>query len=175
MIFGVTWGVLTALSRMYLGRHFLADVLGGAIIGILAIVITYFLTKPIDQDKSNDSPKALIGLGLVTVILMILTPLVDLLHKESIGRLLGVLATFFILYQLGFPQDKAPIWKRIGRILVTVVIYGIIDKLINPADLLGISKDSFGVVILIGTVSFLAFAGSILLSKRLNLYERIDR
>ncbi|MDH3252381.1 MAG: phosphatase PAP2 family protein, partial [Ignavibacteria bacterium] len=31
--------VLMALSRMYLGRHFLADVLGGTIIGVIAVAL----------------------------------------------------------------------------------------------------------------------------------------
>ena len=43
---------LTGLSRIYLGHHFLIDVLVGSLIGVLVALITYFLfEKYINKEK----------------------------------------------------------------------------------------------------------------------------
>ena len=40
---GLVWPLLIALSRMYLGRHFLADVLGGLVVGCLGVGVAALL------------------------------------------------------------------------------------------------------------------------------------
>jgi membrane-associated phospholipid phosphatase len=42
---GLPWPLLMALSRLYLGRHFLADVIGGMLVGCLAFAVTALLLR----------------------------------------------------------------------------------------------------------------------------------
>lgn len=167
-IFAIIWILLMALSRMYLGRHFLGDVLGGMVVGVSSVAIAHFLVKPFSDD--NHELKSLLRLGIFAMIFTMLTPFIQILDKESIGRLLSVVAVFLFLVQTGFPQDEAPVWKRAVRVLITIVLYVVIDKIIDPIDLLNIADDSFFLLLVSCVISFAAFAGSIMISKSMKLY-----
>ncbi len=41
----VVWAIIVAYSRVYLGVHYLGDVLGGAILGVFIAFVVYFLFK----------------------------------------------------------------------------------------------------------------------------------
>jgi len=41
----ITWAIITAYSRIYLGVHYPLDVLGGAVIGSLAALLCYWLIR----------------------------------------------------------------------------------------------------------------------------------
>jgi len=43
----IIWAIIVAYSRIYLGVHYLGDVLGGAILGIVIAFIVYYLFKKI--------------------------------------------------------------------------------------------------------------------------------
>ena len=45
----VAWATLVAYSRIYLGVHYLGDVLGGAILGTVIAFIVYFIFKKISN------------------------------------------------------------------------------------------------------------------------------
>ena len=51
LMFSVCWIILMALSRMYLGRHFIADVIRGMIVGGLAVLIAVFLFKSLEIES----------------------------------------------------------------------------------------------------------------------------
>lgn len=53
LVFSVFWIILMALSRMYLGRHFIADVLGGMLVGIFSVAVAAFLIRPLNTTDSN--------------------------------------------------------------------------------------------------------------------------
>ncbi len=43
--------VLMAFSRIYLGKHFIGDVFGGAVVGLISLgVFEYFLKSPLKND-----------------------------------------------------------------------------------------------------------------------------
>ena len=54
---GLVWPLLMALSRMYLGRHFLADVLGGLALGCVAVGISALLLRGLAR-LSRAAPSA---------------------------------------------------------------------------------------------------------------------
>ena len=49
---GIFFVVLTAISRMYLGQHYLSDILAGLALGAIGFVLTAFLYKKIVVKKS---------------------------------------------------------------------------------------------------------------------------
>jgi len=50
---GALFIVLTAISRMYLGQHYLSDLLGGALVSIIGFALTYFVYKKFDKKQNK--------------------------------------------------------------------------------------------------------------------------
>ncbi|MCE7997124.1 MAG: phosphatase PAP2 family protein [Roseivirga sp.] len=131
-VFSAIWVPLMALSRMYLGRHFLADVLGGVLVGVAGVVLAALLLRPlIRSDYKSLKPEALLPFACIAIPLALMAPWVPLLHNENAGRLLGLLAVMAYLVKVGFPSDAGKIWQRALRILVVAVLAFIIDRLVN--------------------------------------------
>ncbi len=86
LVFSVCWMLLMALSRMYLGRHFIADVLGGMAVGVFAVAVAAFLVRPLQEESVGESdPRALIRWAIFTTLLLIVAPFAELLDKEDVG------------------------------------------------------------------------------------------
>ena len=92
--FSIIWILLMALSRMYLGRHFIADVIGGIIVGIFSVTIAAYLAHPLlSKDESKRHISALFRWAIFTAILIALSPFIELIDKEDVGRVLGLIVT----------------------------------------------------------------------------------
>lgn len=67
------WAFILSYSRIYLGVHFVSDVLAGAIAGSTIGVLIYFLyrfsQKKIPQDNSSAQPYSTQQVKLITVVL----------------------------------------------------------------------------------------------------------
>jgi undecaprenyl-diphosphatase len=51
----IAWAVIVSYSRIYLGVHYPADIMGGAIIGIFSALLMYFLYKKYQAYANNTS------------------------------------------------------------------------------------------------------------------------
>jgi membrane-associated phospholipid phosphatase len=174
-LFALGWILLMALSRMYLGRHFIADILGGMGVGVFAVVVAAFLVRPLHNEDSKGTKGLVLLRWTVFVIpLVVLAPFVDLLDKEDIGRVLGLLVTYALLLRIGFPSDKAKVWKRSARVLLAVLLFIVIDRLVNPLiDSIGLEDNSLGMLAAVFLTTFIPFAAIVLIARRLKIYERI--
>lgn len=131
-VFSAIWVPLMALSRMYLGRHFLADVLGGVLVGVAGVALAAWLLRPlISSGYKSPKLKSLLPFACIAVPLAAIAPFVPLIHNENAGRLLGLLALFVYLVKTGFPSDTGKFWQRVLRVLVVAVLAFMIDRLIN--------------------------------------------
>ncbi len=173
LIFSIAWIILIALSRMYLGRHFIADVLGGMGVGIFTVALAAFLVRPLEKEDSQGSKfKALIRWAVFVIPLVLLAPFVELLDKENIGRMLGVFVAYAVLLRIGMPSDKAKIWKRVARVLLAFLLYALLLKFINPLiESSGIENSDLGIMTSVFLISFVPFIVIVLIAKRLKLYE----
>ena len=54
LVFAVCWILLMALSRMYLGRHFIADVLGGMGVGVFAVALSSYVVRPLLEKDASE-------------------------------------------------------------------------------------------------------------------------
>lgn len=118
------WPLVMGVSRMYLGRHFLADVIGGLAIGALAIVTTGLLLRWWDASAESPRRRRRIHLTVgVAVVLAGASVWLPWLDPENAGRLLGLLLGYAFLENAGFPRD-AGVWpKRAVRFLGAVFVY----------------------------------------------------
>jgi membrane-associated phospholipid phosphatase len=112
-------GILMGLSRMYLGVHFLEDVLVALLLGIGT---AYGLSILFDRYKDND--KALMNIYLITLALFL--PFVIFLNYEDLFKTYGLMVGFTVgMYieknYVKFTMDVTW-WKKGLRVLGGLVI-----------------------------------------------------
>jgi len=121
--------LLIPLSRIYLGVHFLADVLGGIILGAIILAAFYCLVLKPDKLKAFlAKDHYTIGLNGMTAILLvppfllmpILSPKVYILLAFMLGLGLG----FLLLAQKGLPNNEGTAVQILGRLVIGVLIFG---------------------------------------------------
>lgn len=105
-----------ACSRLYLGLHFLGDVLGGGCRGLLGASVAWWLwQRPLAHRL------ALPALALLAGIASCWLPLIDL---DTTGQLLGLALLAALLSRIGWPDDApAPFAMRLGRVALAFAIY----------------------------------------------------
>ena len=113
--------LLTAISRMYLGLHYLGDVVGGLIIGLLLSLGFNILFDELRLDNGVKlTPKHLV---------FFLTPVMLLLFYNIVpgfqgGTLIGLnLALLVIVKVWGEPELQASVGKRVANVLLFVILY----------------------------------------------------
>lgn len=128
--------ILVPFSRIYLGVHFLADVLGGIFLGGILLWLFYLIVlKPDRLNHFLQKNKHAIGLNMITLLLLI-TPLVFFLLLPPkvyilIAFMIGFGLGFLLLARNGLPADEAPISHRIGRTIIAVLIASVVAGLLK--------------------------------------------
>lgn len=124
--------VLMAVSRMYLGRHFLADVTAGFILGLLVSLFFYF--RFVRNADFNQPVKIKPGHGfrisdIVKYAYFFCFPFIFLLIPyaglEIAGNVIAFNAAYFIISIGGVPQFKGNLSKRLARLILAAGIFGI--------------------------------------------------
>ncbi len=113
------WPLLMAISRMYLGRHFLADVLAGWLIGVGVALLAWQLMPGLRGERRWQLP-VLLGLGVTLSWASLWTPLVPL---GEASRLLALALLVAWLQWRGWPADPQGVVQRVLRVLAVVVVY----------------------------------------------------
>ncbi len=130
-IIGIIIIFLMTISRMYLAKHFLADVIGGFIVGSIVVAFGYYgILKNDKIDKlilyenifTFKNVKRIIWLlyllGFPFVLLLIPS-----LNFRISAALLGINTGYIILSFKSIPSDMASIIKRIARIVLAIVVF----------------------------------------------------
>jgi membrane-associated phospholipid phosphatase len=160
---------LTALSRLYLGRHFIADVAGAAVLGGAVLgSLRRSAVKPSWYFRSPYWPPLL---ALLPLIALLAVPHID---PGSAGGLSGLYAARMLLEGRGAPVDRARPWRRAARVVVAVALYVAVAALIGLIlRTVAIEADPDWAEYLGTAVTvFAAFWGGVRLSNRLGLYGR---
>lgn len=120
----VVWVPLMALSRLYLGRHFLADVLGGFVFGLAATGLAIVLFRPLDERASATAGrKALAPIVVVAALLLAATPFVPVLDPLYVGAFLALVFSSARIVRVRTPLDGGPLPLRARRVLLAVVVF----------------------------------------------------
>lgn len=165
---------LVAISRMYLGRHFLADVLGGIVSGGIILLIAHLFIQRWKLQEKLPKVLRLIFMFAVPLALGLGAPEV---FGTGAGYLLGINAVSVVVQAKykGVPDDRAAWWKRgirallgIGIFFLAMLAFDGILELTNLEDT-ALVEDLIVKAINI----FIGVYGAVALSFKLGLYERI--
>ncbi len=144
--------VLMALSRMYLGRHFLIDVLGGAIFGLIIVFIVYYIYIKFNlNEKLFNKEFYLFKEKMKNFILFLYLLIIPLFliyfFPYEIGALLGINLSFYIILIKGLPDDQGTLFKRVLRVNIVFILFFLIFFMLKGLiKLCNINEDFFIIV-----------------------------
>ena len=94
-----TWIALMGLSRMYLGRHFPADVIGGFVVGVAGLAIGRLELPPAAAGMSTLTAGTRMALGVSLLVLVALASLFGVgLGAHDGGRFCGLLGAALLAH-----------------------------------------------------------------------------
>jgi hypothetical protein len=161
--------LLTAISRMYLGMHYLGDVVGGLMIGLLLSLGFNILFDELRLDTGIKLNAKHLVFFLAPVMLLLLYNIVP---GFQAGTLIGFnLALLVIIKIWGEPELMTSLGKRVTNVFLFVILYFAAYFLTKqlPLDKTGlVSIIAFTVVNIVVVFSFFY------IGKRLNLYRSIN-
>jgi len=173
---------LVALSRMYLGVHFLGDALGGALLGGLMLLLAWRLVgNPGSQERFFAAARLGAGAALprlVYVAVMFILPMLlfifSVIPAAFAGYFIGLNTAFTLILRQGPPNESASLPVRALRMLLGGLIFLFLNWVLG----LGIgwfhlSHAPWPVFISTGLGCFLTFRISLPLFVRLGLYKKI--
>lgn len=126
---GVAWVALMALSRLYLGRHFIADVLGGLALGALIVGLgmtvlrlSVLARSPIPREVARAALiNALVAAALLGTALVAGRP--DL---GDAGRLVGMAAAVLLLTWIGMVHLPPRPMARAGLVITAAISHALV-------------------------------------------------
>ena len=118
---------LMALSRMYLGRHFLGDVLAGGALGALVVLLGSRLFVGEGAPLPLLRPRASGWEGAALLAFLLVLPVLILFlgshgDAERAGRLLGLNLAYLLVTAKGLPEGGGTTARRAARVAVALVL-----------------------------------------------------
>jgi membrane-associated phospholipid phosphatase len=123
----IGWPILMGLSRMYLGRHFLGDALGGLVVGMLAAAGAILLLRWCGAIGESPRPRRIGVVAGVTAALAALALWWPVLPAENVGRLAGLVLALAVFNRAGFPADEDTWSRRAARFAAAALLYGAVS------------------------------------------------
>ena len=124
--------LFVAFSRMYLGRHFLGDLLGGAIVGLIFLtVFTLFLKSSLKDDffKRENFDLEFRCPNLILYFLLFAVPPVltalSLISADVAGFFLGTNVAYVLILRKGLPYDTGSAEQKVLRVFIALLLFGI--------------------------------------------------
>jgi membrane-associated phospholipid phosphatase len=123
----IAWVPLMALSRMYLGRHFFGDVLGGfgaavivTAIGLLGLNLARLGNPATPPDRARRIARRVL---LIAAALTASGIFLDVPDPLDASRLLGLTAGVMLILRSDRQFDAAPTGTRLARVAVTAILF----------------------------------------------------
>lgn len=122
------WVGLMALSRMYLGRHFLGDVLGGLAVGLLSATIGTMVLGRADAGGWLEPDERrwrwlLLPVGVLVAGLAMVSSRIE---PASAGLLVGLTLAWMHLRDRPVPADEARAGVRAARVLLGAAVCAVL-------------------------------------------------
>jgi membrane-associated phospholipid phosphatase len=130
--------VIVAFSRVYLGRHFIGDVLGGAIVGLILLVFfTHFLKSSQKDDffKKESFKFAFRLQNLLFYSFMFFIPILftalSLVSADVAGYYLGTNVAYLLIIRKGIPDDTGSTAQRASRVFIALLLLGVSSLILD--------------------------------------------
>lgn len=171
---------LVAFSRLYLGVHFLADILGGLLVGAAGLYVAaryfgdgggrFLAAARLRLACSLPSVLALLFLFLVPAALA----LAGLFSPYYAGLYIGMNAAFALASRSGLPAEGGSLSVRLARVALGGLLFWIVSLGMRQALglLPALAGSGWGRFLLAGVSAFLTLWGGLLACLRLGLYAR---
>lgn len=174
---------LIAFSRLYLGVHFLADVVGGVVLGGLVLFTAW---KLIGHDTGRERFFAAAQSHLHTAlpgilyyfflfVLPVLLALFSLFSPMFAGFFVGLNAAFTLAIRSGLPSDLGSLWVRLARVALAGLLFLGLRLALEQALALvpAAAGSAWGIFLTAGLGTFLAVWGGMKLLLVLGLYQKV--
>lgn len=130
LIIAIVLTTLVGISRIYLGVHFLGDVLIGWGIGVLTVIAFYYLEKPAREFLSRyEEEYLLIGLAIIALVMMVISGILPQPPNDNFGAIGGMAIGIAIGLALekrfvGFTMEpvNGQKWRLVLRVVIGIVI-----------------------------------------------------
>ncbi|MEM2142937.1 MAG: phosphatase PAP2 family protein [Candidatus Thorarchaeota archaeon] len=135
---------LIGLSRVYLGVHYVGDVISGWAIGLLTVILLVYLEKPLEETLSRYKTEHLYTILFIVglVMMVVATHVVPLPPSDNFGALGGLMMGVAVALPLekryvGFSTDvttpRRIVRAVVGLVIVFAVMFGL-AALISSTD-----------------------------------------
>jgi membrane-associated phospholipid phosphatase len=181
-VIAVAMIVFIPMSRMYLGLHFLADLFGGFILGMIFVLIFYFCVYRNDWIAQNLFKrrlplswhwKPILCLFYLIVLPFLLLPVPHINHTV-VAMFLGLNVGFVLVWIRGIPEDTGTFFQRLSRVLVVFVVFFVSDFMLTRMIMaLFSSETQLLAFIRVALTAVLFLWGSTEICVKLRLYKRV--
>jgi membrane-associated phospholipid phosphatase len=183
----VVFLVAIPFSRMYLGRHFLVDVLGGYLLGAVVLLFFYkdvyknpvlhrYLFEQLMALRVRLKDILVFTYLLGTPFLLMLVPLDSLeTEKNTVypAILLGMNLAFLLLWKRGLPKESGTFKQRSLRVILGVFVFMATRLLLKTLSGLAFEEEPHVILFFRQVLTFfITFGGGIELAIKLKLFER---
>jgi membrane-associated phospholipid phosphatase len=166
-LLAAVWIPLTGLSRLFLGRHYIADVLGGAALGAAVALCGWLLfgaqARGLERGAAAPWRRAgLVALACGALLLAVFVPGTDIV---AVGRLVAMAMLLFVLPVSVFDEQVDPVF-RLARTAVAILLpFAAAPGVAAGFDALGLSASPRGPMLSETLLTLVAFGGGALVAR----------
>ncbi len=166
-LLAAVWIPLTGLSRLFLGRHYVADVLGGAALGAAVALFGWLLfgAEALGLERGAAAPwrrAALVALAGGALLLAVFVPGTDVV---AVGRLVALVMLLFALPPAAFDENVDPIF-RLARVAIAILLpFAAAPALAAAFETLGLASSPRGPMLSEAILILVAFGGGALAAR----------
>ena len=152
------------LSRMYLGFHYLGDIVGGLAIGVIvSLLLLRYIKDSKFYTKRTHNYKSLSFLAFPLVLLLFL----GVFNPKIVGGIIGInLAALLQILIMNVPVNNGYGFQRALTALIGIIIYLIGYYL---PMIFGIPIKGYLGVLIMAVLSFACFFGALAFCRKVNL------